>query len=245
MEQRADWNLRGPGPAPAHRNESSDVAVAMSMRVVGVLLLLGIAAIFFDACGSRPTDTPVAANRITDPEAPGYAQATFAGGCFWCMEPPFDKLDGVVATISGYTAGETANPTYEQVSAGGTGHTEAVRILYDPSRISYEDLLEVYWRNVDPVDAEGQFCDRGTQYRSGVYTHGPEQHALALASRERVQQTLQQNIVTEVIPATAFYAAEGYHQDYYEKNPLRYKYYRNGCGRDRRLQELWGASGGK
>lgn len=215
------------------------------MRVVGILLILAIAAIFFDACSSRPPETAATAGRISDPEAAGYERATFAGGCFWCMEPPFDKLDGVVATISGYTAGSVANPTYEQVSAGGTGHTEAVRILYDPKRISYEQLLEVYWRNVDPLDAGGQFCDRGSQYRSGIYTHGAEQRQLAEASRARAQETLGQKIVTEIVPASAFYTAEEYHQDYYEKNPLRYKYYRNGCGRDRRLQALWGASGGK
>ena len=171
------------------------------------------------------------------------AKATFAGGCFWCMEGPFDKLDGVVSTTSGYTGGSKKNPSYEQVSSGGTGHTEAVQIVYDPAKISYEKLLDVFWKNIDPVAQNRQFCDVGTQYRSGIFFHDANQKRLAEASKAETQKRFKQPIATEVTQATAFYPAEGYHQDYYKKNPLRYKLYRSGCGRDARLQELWGASG--
>lgn len=179
------------------------------------------------------------------PEADyNQAIATFAGGCFWCMEAPFDKIDGVYSTTSGYTAGHQSDPTYEQVSAGRTGHTEAVRVVYDPSRVSFERLLEVFWRNIDPLAVNRQFCDRGTQYRSGVYTHDKEQHRLALGSREELATSgrFDKPIATEIQKATTFYPAEDYHQDYYLKNPTRYNIYRKGCGRDHRLQELWGSS---
>jgi peptide-methionine (S)-S-oxide reductase len=170
------------------------------------------------------------------------AKATFAGGCFWCMEPPFDKLDGVISTTSGYTGGKKDNPTYEEVSAGVTGHTEAVEIVYDPARVSYDKLLEVFWHNIDPTTANRQFCDVGTQYRTGVFYHDDEQKRLAEESKKRIETSgqLSTAIVTEITPATKFYAAEEYHQDYYRKNPIRYKYYRYGCGRDARLEELWG-----
>jgi peptide-methionine (S)-S-oxide reductase len=172
----------------------------------------------------------------------GEAVATFAGGCFWCMEPPYDKLDGVLATISGYTGGSKVDPTYKEVSAGGTGHTEAVRITYDPSKVTYEQLLEVFWQNVDPLDAGGQFCDRGDQYRTGIFAHDDEQRRLAEASKQALvgSRRFEQPIVTEIVAAGAFYPAEDYHQDYYEKNPIRYKFYRWNCGRDQRLAELWG-----
>lgn len=171
------------------------------------------------------------------------AIATFAGGCFWCMEPPFDKLDGVSKTISGYIDGHVKNPTYRQVSSGRSGHTEAVQITYDPSKVSYETLLDVFWRNVDPLDAGGQFCDRGSQYRTGVYTHDAAQKAAAEKSRDALNTAgkLPSAIVTEIKAASQFYPAEDYHQDYYTKNPLRYKYYRWNCGRDKRLEQLWGA----
>jgi peptide-methionine (S)-S-oxide reductase len=173
----------------------------------------------------------------------GQALATFAGGCFWCMEPPYDKLDGVLATTSGYTGGDKVDPTYEQVLAGDTGHAEAVQITYDPSRVSYEELLEVFWRNVDPLDAGGQFCDRGDQYRTGIFVHDEAQRRLAETSKQALEdgKRFQQPIVTEIVAAGPFYPAEDYHQDYYEKNPVRYKFYRWGCGRDARLAELWGA----
>jgi peptide-methionine (S)-S-oxide reductase len=171
-----------------------------------------------------------------------HALATFAGGCFWCMEPPYDKLDGVLATTSGYTGGDKADPTYQEVSAGGTGHAEAVQITYDPAKVSYGELLEVFWRNIDPLDAGGQFCDRGDQYRTAIFVHDEEQRQLAEASKQALvdSRRFEQPIVTEIAAAGPFYPAEDYHQDYYEKNPLRYKFYRWNCGRDQRLAEVWG-----
>jgi peptide-methionine (S)-S-oxide reductase len=176
---------------------------------------------------------------------PPLATATFAGGCFWCMEPPFDALDGVVSTTSGYTGGRTPTPTYEQVSGGGTGHTEAIEITYDPSKISYEQLLKVYWRNVDAVDGGGQFCDRGSQYRPAIFYHSEEQRRQAEVSREEVASRLGQTVVVEVVQAGPFYRAEEYHQDYYKKNPVRYKFYKWNCGRDQRLERLWGKPSAK
>jgi peptide-methionine (S)-S-oxide reductase len=171
---------------------------------------------------------------------PKLAKATFAGGCFWCMEPPFDKLEGVVSTTSGYTGGRVASPSYEQVSSGGTGHLEAVEIAYDPAKISYQELLDVFWRNVDPTDGGGQFCDRGEQYRTAIFVHDDEQRRLAEASRTRLMESGRlKKVVTPVLSAGAFYAAEDYHQDYYKKNPLRYRFYRTSCGRDRILDKLW------
>lgn len=171
------------------------------------------------------------------------ATATFAGGCFWCMVHPFDELPGVLSVTSGYTGGHKANPTYEEVSMGGTGHVEAVQIVYDPVRISYEKLLDVFWRNVDPLDGGGQFCDRGSTYRSEIFYHNEEQKQRAEQSKTAIEKQLKQTIVTEIRPASTFYAAEDYHQDYYKKNPLRYKYYRYSCGRDQRLEQLWGKKG--
>lgn len=170
------------------------------------------------------------------------AVATFAGGCFWCMEPPFDKLDGVISTTSGYTDGHKKNPTYREVSAGSTGHTEAIQIKYDPAKISYEKLLTVFWKNIDPTTKNSQFCDHGSQYRSGIYYHNTAQRKAAEASFKSLEQTkpFKQAIVTELDAASTFYPAEDYHQNYYQKNPLRYKYYRYSCGRDQRLEQLWG-----
>ncbi len=167
--------------------------------------------------------------------------ATFAGGCFWCMEHPFDELEGVISTTSGYIGGHQAHPTYEQVSAGSTGHAEAVQVTYDPAAVSYERLLEVFWHNVDPLDAGGQFCDRGSQYRTAIFYHTDEQRQQAEASKLAMASngTLPGKIVTEIVQASEFYRAEEYHQDYYQRNPIRYKFYRFGCGRDRRLTELW------
>ncbi len=170
------------------------------------------------------------------------AVATFAGGCFWCMEPPFDELEGVVDTTSGYTGGHVADPTYEQVSSGGTGHAEAVRVRYDPAEVGYRELLEVFWRNIDPLDAGGQFCDRGAQYRTAIFYHDARQRRLAEQSRREIAARLDAPIATEIVAAGAFYEAEDYHQNYYEKNPLRYKFYRFTCGRDGRLEEVWGES---
>jgi peptide-methionine (S)-S-oxide reductase len=172
------------------------------------------------------------------------AKATFAGGCFWCMEGPFDAIPGVISTVSGYIGGSVKNPSYEQVSAGITGHAEAVEVVYDPRKVSYQQLLNVFWRNVDPTDGGGQFCDRGSQYRTGIFYHDEEQKALAEQSKQALQagQKNKGAIVTQVVRATEFYPAEEYHQDYYTKNPLRYKFYRLNCGRDQRLKDLWGAS---
>lgn len=182
--------------------------------------------------------TPAAAAPAV--EGRGGATAVFAGGCFWCMEPPFDALDGVTATTSGYTGGHRTNPDYEAVSAGGTGHVEAIRISYDPARVSYRQLLDVYWRNIDPLDDGGQFCDRGQQYTAAIFYRNDTERELAEASKAAVERRLGHPVVTAIRPAAPFYAAEDYHQDYYRKNPLRYKYYRFSCGRDQRLEELWG-----
>ncbi|MDZ7684738.1 MAG: peptide-methionine (S)-S-oxide reductase MsrA [Gammaproteobacteria bacterium] len=165
--------------------------------------------------------------------------AIFAGGCFWCMEPPYDNLDGVISTTSGYIGGDRANPTYEAVSSGRTGHTEAVRIVYDPARVDYLTLLETFWINIDPLTKDRQFCDRGSQYRSGIFYLNDEQERLARQTRSQVAERFDKPIATEVTAAGTFYPAEDYHQDYYQKNPLRYKYYRFSCGRDNRLEELW------
>ncbi len=175
-----------------------------------------------------------------EPAASDKATAVFAGGCFWCMEPPYDELAGVVSTTSGYTGGRKLNPTYQEVSAGGTGHFEAVQIAYDPAKVSYEKLLEVFWRNVDPLDGGGQFCDRGGSYKTAIFYQNDEQKHLAERSKAEIEQRLGKKVVTPILPAATFYAAEDYHQDYYKKNPLRYKYYRYSCGRDQRLEKLWG-----
>ena len=166
--------------------------------------------------------------------------AIFAGGCFWCMEPPFDKLDGVISTTSGYIGGHQKDPTYKQVSAGTSGHTEAVEIVFDPKKVSYEKLLEVFWLNVDPLNGKGQFCDFGSQYRTGIYYINNEQQKLAEKSREEIIEKLGKLVATEIKAASKFYPAEDYHQNYYQVNPVRYNYYRWSCGRDNRLRELWG-----
>lgn len=171
------------------------------------------------------------------------AVAILAGGCFWCMEPPYDEIDGVYETISGYTGGTVANPTYQQVIRENTGHYEAVLIVYDPDRVSYDELLDTFWVNVDPLDAGGQFCDRGSSYRTGIFYLDERQRRIAEESREELDNSgrLRRPVVTEIMPAGAFYIAEEYHQDYYKKNPFRYRTYRTGCGRDARLRQLWGA----
>ncbi len=173
-------------------------------------------------------------------------KATFAGGCFWCMEHPFDELTGVVSVTSGYTGGHTKNPSYEEVSAGGSGHAESVQIVYDPSKISYEKLLAVYWRNIDPTVKDRQFCDGGHQYRSAIFYQNETQRQLAMKSRNELEKNkpFKEPVVTEITQATEFYPAEEYHQHFYKKNPIRYKYYRSRCGRDARLKELWGNAAG-
>jgi len=173
---------------------------------------------------------------------PRYEKATFAGGCFWCMEPPFDELPGVISTTSGYTGGQKKNPTYEEVSAGGTGHAESVEIVFDPAKVTYQQLLDVFWKNIDPLTPDRQFCDVGSQYRPAIFYHSEEQKRLALASKKAIEDSgrFKQPIVTEIVAASPFYRAEEYHQDYYKKNPIRFKYYKFGCGRARRLEQLWG-----
>jgi peptide-methionine (S)-S-oxide reductase len=190
-------------------------------------------------------------SHAADPAAPaaipsGAAVMTVAGGCFWCVEEAFEHLDGVASATSGYTGGALADPTYEQVSAGGTGHFEAVQIVYDPRKITYEKLLDVFWHNVDPTDAAGQFCDQGSPYKSAIFVHDEGQKAAAEASKRTIEQSGKPTakVATEILPAGTFYPAEEYHQDYAEKNPIRYRFYRTGCGRDRRLHEVWGDAAG-
>jgi peptide-methionine (S)-S-oxide reductase len=178
--------------------------------------------------------------------AANIEKATFAGGCFWCMEHPFDELPGVVSVTSGYTGGQKKNPTYEEVSAGGTGHAESVQVVYDPAKVTYEKLLKVFWHNIDPTAKDRQFCDSGHQYRSAIFYHNEEQQRLALQSKAELEKnkTFREPVVTEIVRAAEFYPAEDYHQHYYKKNPIRYKYYRSRCGRDQRLKELWGDAAG-
>lgn len=184
----------------------------------------------------------VAALAATAQPAKPLAKATLAGGCFWCVEADFDKLPGVVSTTSGYIGGMRANPTYEQVSGGRTGHFEAVEIVYDPTRITYAQLLDHFWVNIDPTVDDRQFCDIGPQYRAAIFVHDEEQRRVAEASKAALQKSkpFAKPIVTPILPATTFFNAEEYHQDYYLKNPIRYRYYRSGCGRDARLTEIWG-----
>ena len=180
-------------------------------------------------------ETPAAAQ-------PGSAVAVFAGGCFWCTESDFDKVPGVLSTTSGYIGGHVENPTYEDVSYGKSGHIEAVQVRYDSSKISYAQLLEVFWPTIDPITPNAQFCDKGPQYRSAIFYGNPQEQALAEASKAALERSgkLPGPVLTEILAATTFYPAEEYHQDYHSKNPIRYAYYRNGCGRDARLEQLWG-----
>ncbi len=188
----------------------------------------------------------LAAAFVTVPASAGdrseTAYATFAGGCFWCMEADFQKIEGVISVTSGYTGGTVVNPTYKQVSAGGTGHAEAVRIVYDPTIISFDELLAIFWHSIDPTVSDRQFCDVGSQYRGAIFYHDDAQRDASQRSQAELEESTDfpQPIVTEITAATTFYPAEAYHQDYSKKNPIRYAYYRKGCGRDRRLAELWG-----
>jgi len=181
------------------------------------------------------------------PAQSGLKTALFAGGCFWCIEAPFDNIDGVISTTSGYTGGDEKNPTYEQVSSGGTGHAEAIRIVYDPGKVDYGKLLQVFWHNIDPVAVNRQFCDKGKQYRSAIFYHDEQQRLLAETSRAELEATrfFKKKIATQIEPAGEFWPAEEYHQDYYRKKPLLYKFYRFSCGRDKRLEEIWEDLAGK
>src|SRR6185503_12108016 len=195
---------------------------------------------FWRACATRALAALLCLAAVGAADAQERARATFAGGCFWCMEPPFDKLPGVLSTTSGYTGGSTTAPTYEQVSAGKTGHAEVVEIVYDPGKVTYAQLLEVFWRNIDPLTANAQFCDVGSQYRAAIFVHDETQRRLAEESKRAVARTLGKDVVTEIVAASRFWPAEDYHQDFYKKNPIRYNLYRAGCGRDQRLEAVWG-----
>lgn len=197
-------------------------------KILAVLVILVLAAV---PCASWAAAAPP-------------AHATFAGGCFWCMVEPFEKLPGVLSVTSGYTGGSKINPTYEEVSSGGTGHAESIDVVYDPDKISFERLLNVYWHNVDPLQAGGQFCDHGRQYRTAIFFHDEAQKALAEGSKKKVESILKAPVHTEIVQAGPFYRAEEYHQDFYKKNPVRYHEYRNGCGRDARLRQIWGDQAG-
>ena len=174
---------------------------------------------------------------------PSHEIAVFAGGCFWCMEPPYDRLDGVIATISGYTGGHTESPTYHEVTFGDTGHYEAVLVVFDPRRVTYDELVAIFWFNIDPTDDRGQFCDRGSSYRTAIFYQTPQQEAAATRSRDELDASnrLRRRVVTEILPAATFWIAEDYHQNYYVNSPIRYRTYRSGCGRDARLRQLWGS----
>jgi peptide-methionine (S)-S-oxide reductase len=199
-------------------------------RIISIVGLAAAAPLTMSASAAAPAQAPANAR----------AAAVFAGGCFWCTESDFDKIPGVISTTSGYTGGKLASPTYEQVSAGGTGHIEAVRVVYDPAKVSYATLVSRFFPTVDPLDAAGQFCDRGYQYRSAIFVADPEQRRIAEAAKARAAARLKKPVATLILPAARFYPAEGYHQDYYKKNPIRYRFYRFNCGRDAQLSKVWG-----
>lgn len=208
-----------------------------------LVIMIASFAVCFQSIGGDSTNTQLKKGDTMNEMDRNLQTATYAGGCFWCVESDFEKVDGVVDAVSGYTGGRKTNPTYKEVSAGGTGHAEAVQVRYDPNRISYKELLDVFWRHVDPTDAGGQFVDRGSQYRSAIFYHDEEQMRVARASKAAMDQSgrFSKPIVTEIVPLTTFYTAEAYHQDYYKKNPIRYKFYRHGSGRDQFLDKVWGA----
>ena len=217
--------------------------ISLQRRVFAQWAALGAAALLSIWL---PAAHAQAAPAATTPAATNTAKAIFAGGCFWCVESDFDKIDGVLATTSGYIGGSTANPTYEQVSSKNTGHAEAVEIVFDPRKVSYSALVERYWRTIDPTVKDRQFCDVGSPYRTAIFALDDEQLKVAQASRAALEKTkpFKEPIVTEIVKASTFYPAEGYHQDYYKKNPVRYNYYRASCGRDARLKVLWGDKAG-
>jgi peptide-methionine (S)-S-oxide reductase len=210
------------------------------MRILAALLALAVLIAPCSVHSAPSASAPAAAEKTQ------VRHATFAGGCFWCMETAFEGRPGIVAVISGFSGGKEPNPTYDQVSAGLTGHMESVEVVYHPSEISYERLLEIYWHNIDPTQGNGQFCDHGSQYRSAIFVRDAEERKLAERSKTALTnlKALHAPIVTRILPFTGFWAAEEHHQDYYRKNPDDYHRYREGCGRDRRLQELWGAEAG-
>ena len=202
---------------------------------------MGLCMALLTGCSTMPAS---AGTEAAPPLEEGQAEAIFAGGCFWCMEKPFDGLDGVISTTSGYTGGKEEHPTYQDVGYHRTSHYEALRVVYDPSKVSYDRLLEVFWHNVDPTQADGQFCDKGDQYRTGIFTSDASEKKRAETSRKAVSEVLGQTVVTEILPKQVFWVAEAYHQDFYLKNPGHYSRYRKGCGRDARLSQLWGDKAG-
>ena len=218
----------------------------MRFALGAVLLTLALTLSCTAGAGGGAALAPDRAPQTVAAPAPGPGQrvAVFAGGCFWCMEKPFDTLPGVISTTSGYAGGAPDGPSYKEVSSGATTHIEAIHVLYDPAMVSYERLLEVFWHNIDPTQDDGQFCDRGRQYRTAIFTSDPAERAAAEASKAKVAARLGAPVVTELRPAAPFWIAEEYHQDFYTKDPGRYKSYRAGCGRDRRLEQLWGPDAG-
>ena len=213
-----------------------------SIFIIMIIFLIGMILFGFQKSNDK-SSKQAEKSPIMKAEPKNLKTATFAGGCFWCVESDFEKVDGVIEAISGYSGGQKPNPTYKEVSAGGTGHTEAVQIRYDPAKITYKQLLDVFWRHVDPTDAGGQFVDRGSQYRPAIFYHDEEQKRIAEESKADLEKSgrFSKPIATEIVPLVEFYTAEEYHQDYYDKNPLRYKLYRRGSGRDRFLKRTWGA----
>jgi peptide-methionine (S)-S-oxide reductase len=216
-----------------HSLQASNRSGKREKRMPRVLTSLFLALTLVGAAAAQPAPKPE------------RAVATFAGGCFWCVESDFDHVPGVIATISGYTGGHVANPTYEQVSSGSTGHAESVEVVYDPSKVSYRELLTYFWHHVDPTVKDRQFCDIGSQYRTAIFVHNVAQRKLAEESKKKVAAELDKPIYTQIVDAGAFYKAEDYHQDFYKKNPLKYKFYRWNCGRDQRIEEIWDKSKGE
>jgi peptide-methionine (S)-S-oxide reductase len=216
----------------------------MSLHRSGMLMLLCAAALVVVAVGMRPGVTGASSRTRAAGAPPADREvAIFAGGCFWCMEPPFERISGVDSVLSGFAGGRERSPSYKQVTSGRTGHAEAVRVQYDPERVSYDALLRVFWRNVDPLDGGGQFCDRGGHYRSAIFPVDESQRRAAQRSLEQVAERFGGAIATRLESTRHFWIAEEYHQDYYKKNPREYHAYRAGCGRDARLRQLWGSGG--
>ena len=203
---------------------------ALTIALIAGLVATGLA--FFSSAGAEDS-------RLEDPPS-RVATAVFAGGCFWCVEADFDKVEGVLETVSGYTGGTLEKPTYKEVTRGGTGHYEAVKVTYDPAKVSYDELTEYFVRHIDPTDAKGQFCDKGESYRSAIFVSGTGEREAADATLAAAETSLRADVVTQIIPASTFWPAEDYHQDYYLKNSVKYGYYRTGCGRDARVKQLWG-----
>jgi peptide methionine sulfoxide reductase msrA/msrB len=220
-------------------NLKNGVLAMKSIFTITIILLIGLVLFGFQKSNNKSDEK----SPIMKAEPKNLKTATFAGGCFWCVESDFEKVDGVVAAVSGYTGGQAPDPTYKEVSAGGTGHAEAVQVRYDPDKITYKELLDVFWRHVDPTDAGGQFVDRGSQYRPAIFYHDEEQKRIAEESKAELDKSgrFSKPIAAEIVPLTEFYTAENYHQDYYSKNPLRYKMYRYGSGRDKFLSRTWNA----